>query len=237
MGRGVNEGKRNSRTGTIIAAAGASQRMRGVDKALAPLAGKPLLAWTVEAFQLCNVIQHIVIVVNQQNLQRVKEMAAEQHWDKVTDVCLGGARRQDSVARGLERLTDCDWVVIHDGARPCVTPRLIELGLDEARKTGSAIAAVPVTDTIKTVGPDGIVTDTPRRSNLWAVQTPQFFRLDIIQATYSRIQEEVTDDASMVEKMGYPVRVFMGDYENIKITTPQDLATAEWILEGRKHGG
>ena len=232
----MNEGKRNSRAGAIIVAAGASQRMHGVDKVLAPLAGKPLLAWTVEAFQLCNAIQQIVIVVNKQNLNRVKKMAAEQRWDKVTDVCLGGARRQDSVARGLERLADCDWVVIHDGARPCVTPQLIELGLDEALKTGSAIAAVSVTDTIKTVGPDKLVTDTPQRSNLWSVQTPQIFRLDIIQAVYTRIQEEVTDDASMVEKIGYSVKIFMGDSENIKITNPQDLATAEWILEKRKRG-
>ena len=232
----MNEGKRNSRAGAIIVAAGASQRMHGVDKVLAPLAGKPLLTWTVEAFQLCNAIQHIVIVVNKQNLNRVKEMAAEQRWDKVTDVCLGGARRQDSVARGLEKLKDCDWVVIHDGARPCVTPQLIELGLAEARKTGSAIAAVAVTDTIKTVGPDKLVTDTPQRSNLWSVQTPQIFRFDIIQAAYNKIQEEVTDDASLVEKMGYPVKIFMGDYENIKITNPQDLATAEWILEKRKRG-
>ena len=232
----MNEGKRNSRAGAIIAAAGASQRMHGVDKVLAPLAGKPLLAWTVEAFQLCNAIQHIVIVVNKQNLHRVKEMAAEQHWDKVTDVCLGGARRQDSVAKGLEKLSGCDWVVIHDGARPCVTPQLIELGLAEARKTGSAIAAVPVTDTIKVVDSDRIVTDTPQRSNLWAVQTPQIFRLDIIQAAYTKIQEDATDDASLVEKMGFTVKVFMGAYENIKVTNPQDLATAEWILERRRHG-
>ncbi|MBF8304228.1 MAG: 2-C-methyl-D-erythritol 4-phosphate cytidylyltransferase, partial [Dehalococcoidia bacterium] len=115
-------------------------------------------------------------------------------------------------------------------------PQLIEFGLTEALKTGSAIAAVSVTDTIKTVGPDGIVTDTPQRSNLWSVQTPQIFRLDIIQAAYTRIQEEVTDDASMVEKMGYSVKIFMGAYENIKITNPQDLATAEWILERRKRG-
>ena len=163
-------------------------------------------------------------------------MAAEQRWDKVAEVCPGGARRQDSVARGLEKLKDCDWVVIHDGARPCVTPQLIELGLAEARKTGSAIAAVPVTDTIKTVGPDKLVTDTPQRSNLWSVQTPQIFRFDIIQAAYTKIQEDVTDDASLVEKMGFRVKAFMGAYENIKITNPQDLATAEWILEKRKHG-
>ena len=236
MGRGVNEGKKTSRAGAIIAAAGASQRMHGVDKLFAPLAGKPLLVWTIEAFQLCNAIQYIAIVVNEKNLHQVQEVIAEQKWPKVINVCLGGARRQDSVARGLEKLKNCDWVVIHDGARPCVTLQLIDMGLAEAQKTGSAIAAVPVTDTIKLVGPEGIITDTPQRSSLWAVQTPQVFRFDIIKSAYARIQEEVTDDASLVERAGYPVRVFMGDYENIKVTNPQDLAIAEQILERRKHG-
>lgn len=236
MERAVSGRKENSRVGAIIAAAGTSQRMAGVDKLFAMLAGRPLLVWTLEAFQLCQAVHDIVLVVHELNLERARNIFAKQHWPKVVQLCKGGPRRQDSVAWGLEKLSGCDWVVVHDGARPCVTPQLIELGLAEAQRTGSAVAAVPVTDTIKTVGPDGVVAETPLRSNLWAVQTPQIFRFDIIQAVYANAQEEVTDDASLVEKMGYPVKVFRGDYDNIKVTNPQDLAMAEWILERRQHG-
>jgi 2-C-methyl-D-erythritol 4-phosphate cytidylyltransferase len=215
------------RVGAVIVAAGSSQRMGGADKVLALLGGKPILARVVDAFQRCNPIDQIIVVLNEQNLERGKQLVAEQGWSKVSDVCAGGRRRQDSVAAGLRRLSNCDWVVIHDGARPLVTVDLINRGLEAAKETGAAVAAVPVTDTIKLAGDDRIVHQTPPRQNLWAVQTPQVFRIDIITEAYSRANGDVTDDASLVEQLGYRVKIYMGSHDNIKITTPDDLALAE----------
>jgi len=121
-------------------------------------------------------------------------------------------------------------VVIHDGARPLVTGDLIEHGIEAARETGVAVAAVPVTDTIKVAGEDRVVQQTPLRRNLWAVQTPQVFRFDIITEAYHRAKGEVTDDASLVEQLGYKVKLYMGSYDNIKVTTPNDLVLAVLII-------
>ena len=215
------------KVGVVIVAAGSSQRMGGADKVLALLGGKPILARVVDAFQGCNPIDQIVIVLSEQNLERGKQLVAEQGWSKVTDVCAGGRRRQDSVAAGLSRLSNCDWIIIHDGARPLVTVDLINRGLEAAKETGAAVAAVPVTDTIKLAGDDRIVHQTPPRQNLWAVQTPQVFDIKIITEAYSEANGDVTDDASLVEQLGYRVKIYMGSYDNIKITTPDDLALAE----------
>ncbi len=222
------------RVGAIIAAAGSSQRMDGADKVFALLGGEPILARVVDAFQRCNPIDQIVVVLSEQNLERGKQLVAEQGWSKVSDVCAGGRRRQDSVAAGLRRLSDCDWVVIHDGARPLVTVDLINRGLEAAKKTSAAVAAVPVTDTIKLAGDDRIVHQTLPRQNLWAVQTPQVFGIKIITEAYSRANGDVTDDASLVEQLGYRVKLYMGSYDNIKITTPDDLALAKVLWQ--KHG-
>ena len=218
----------------IIAAAGESRRMGGADKMFAELGGKTILALVVETFQKFNSVDQIILVVNQQNVDRVSQLVAENHWEKITEVCVGGKRRQDSVAAGIKQLKDCQWVIIHDGARPLVTEDLIERGLEAAQETGAAVAAVPVTDTIKVAGNDRIVLETPVRQNLWAVQTPQVFRLDIITEAYKQAKDEVTDDASLVETLGYKVKLYMGSYDNIKITTPDDLALAEVLL--KKHG-
>jgi len=212
--------------GVVIVAAGSSRRMGGVDKVFALLEGKPLLGRVISVFQRCNLIDQIVMVVGKQNLGKCQQLVTEQGWSKVTDVCAGGRRRQDSVVAGLSRLSHCQWVVIHDGARPLVTEGLIERGLEAARETGAAVAAVPVTDTIKVAGEDRIVRETPPRGDLWAVQTPQVFRFDIITEAYRRVEAEVTDDASLVEQLGYKIKLYMGSYDNIKITTPDDLALA-----------
>jgi 2-C-methyl-D-erythritol 4-phosphate cytidylyltransferase len=219
----------------IIVAAGSSRRMGGADKAFAPLAGKPLLSRAVDAFQKCGSVYQVVLVVNEPNLERCRQLVAESAWSKVTGIFPGGERRQDSVAAGLSHLSNCDWVVIHDGARPLVTVDLIERGLETARETGAAVAAVPVTDTIKVAGDNRLVTETPARYNLWAVQTPQVFRFDIIAESYRQAKGEVTDDASLVEQLGYKVKLYMGSYANIKVTTPDDLALAEilWQKQGR----
>ncbi|MBI3041141.1 MAG: 2-C-methyl-D-erythritol 4-phosphate cytidylyltransferase [Chloroflexi bacterium] len=205
--------------------------MGGVDKMLALVSGKVLLARVVDVFQRCRAIDQIVVVLSQPNLKKGQQMVADWGWSKVTDVCPGGERRQDSVAAGLSRLSNCHWVVIHDGARPLVTIDVIERGLAAASETGAAVAAVPVTDTIKVAGDDLIVQGTPPRRNLWAVQTPQVFRFDMIAEAYRQAKDEVTDDARLVEQLGYKVRLYMGSYGNIKVTTADDLAIAQVLWE------
>jgi 2-C-methyl-D-erythritol 4-phosphate cytidylyltransferase len=219
------------KAGAVIVAAGSSRRMSGVDKVLASLGGRPVLALVINTFQECDSIDRIVVVLGKQNLRKGRKMVAEEGWSKVADVCVGGERRQDSVIAGLEKLGKCEWVVIHDGARPLVTKDLIESGLEAAAETGAAIAAVPVTDTIKVAGDDMIVQGTPPRNSLWSVQTPQVFRYDLITEAYHRLKYEVTDDARAVEYSGNRVKLYTGSYDNIKITKPDDLALAEYLLQ------
>ena len=214
-------------------AAGESRRMNGIDKVLAPLAGRPVISYVLAAFDSCKSVDHIVLVVNQKSLKACRQLIAEEKISTPIDVCVGGKRRQDSVAAGLKQLKDCEWVIIHDGARPLVTKELIEEGLKAAQETGAAVAAVPVTDTIKVADDNRTVLETPVRQNLWAVQTPQVFRFDIIAEAYKKTKDEVTDDASLVEQAGYKVKLYTGSYDNIKITNPEDLLIAEMII---KHG-
>jgi 2-C-methyl-D-erythritol 4-phosphate cytidylyltransferase len=217
----------------VIAAAGESRRMGGVDKVFAPLGGRPALSYVLDAFEECESVNQIIVVVNKACLEKCRELIAEMKYAKPVEVCAGGKRRQDSVAAGLKELKDCDWVVIHDGARPLVTRGLIEEGLEVAKETGAAVAAVPVTDTIKMAGDDKIVRQTLPRRNLWAVQTPQVFQADIISKAYQKAEGEVTDDAALVEALGGKVKLYMGAYDNIKITTKKDLMIAEVLL---RHG-
>ncbi len=221
------------KVGAIVVAAGTGKRMGGVEKIFANLAGKPLLAHTVDVFQRCPAIDQLVIVLSKQRLDEGWRLVKEHRWSKVSEVCPGGARRQDSVKEGLGRLSGCQWVVIHDGARPCLSQGLIEEGLSEARQSGAAIPALPVTDTIKVVSSDHFVTKTPLRQRLWSVQTPQVFRFDIINEAYRKAQGEATDDATLVENLGYKVKVYPGSYTNIKVTTPEDLILAEAIFRER----
>ncbi|MDO8491117.1 MAG: 2-C-methyl-D-erythritol 4-phosphate cytidylyltransferase [Dehalococcoidia bacterium] len=221
------------RVGAVIAAAGSSQRMAGQDKIFIDLGGRPLLAWAVDILESCAAVQQTVLVLAGESVQTGLRLTRESGWRKVSDVCAGGGRRQDSVLEGLRRLKGCDWVVIHDGARPCLTVDLIERGLEEATKTGAAIAAVPVSDTIKAVLPDARVERTLQREMLWAVQTPQVFRFDVVWTAYRQATVVATDDASLVEMSGVPVRVYMGSRQNIKVTTPEDVILAEAILKNR----
>jgi 2-C-methyl-D-erythritol 4-phosphate cytidylyltransferase len=225
--------REKQKSGAVIVAAGSSERMGGIDKMFTILDGKPVLARVIEVFQACSRIDDIVIVLNRQNLAKAKKLVAEEGWSKVKDVCEGGRRRQDSVLNGLDCLGKCDWVVIHDGARPLVTVEIIENGLDAAEETGAAIAAVPVTDTIKMVSDDLTIQGTPPRQSLWAAQTPQVFRYDVIINAYRKLKYEVTDDARAVELTGGSVKIYQGSNDNIKITTPEDLAVAEILLKKR----
>jgi 2-C-methyl-D-erythritol 4-phosphate cytidylyltransferase len=219
------------KVGVIIVAAGESRRMQGVDKIMALLGGKPVLAWSIEAFEECPEVDRIILVNSRHNLEPVNCLAVDRKWTKVAEVCVGGQRRQDSVAAGLKLLGHCDWVIIHDGARPLVTRDIIKRGLEAAKETGAAIAAVPVTDTIKAAGKDLTVIETPPRSHLWAVQTPQIFRFGIIEEAYRQSKGDATDDSMLVEQIGGKVKLFMGSYSNIKITTPHDLTVAELLVK------
>ncbi|MFC1846363.1 2-C-methyl-D-erythritol 4-phosphate cytidylyltransferase [Chloroflexota bacterium] len=224
--------KDNYSIGAIITGAGYSHRM-GSDKILSPLGEKPLLAWSVDICHSYDQIDFIVIVLNESNLDSGRKLISERGWAKVTGVCTGGQRRQDSVFQGLKIMPDCDWIIIHDAARPFLTLELLKNGLEAAQLTGSAVAAVPVKDTIKMTDDDLTVTETLNRRNLWAIQTPQVFRFDIITEAFKRTTDEVTDDASMVENTGYKVKLYMGSYDNIKITTSEDMISASIIAKDR----
>lgn len=204
--------------------------MAGVDKLLAPLAGRPLLAHTLAAFQACPSVERVALVMAGERLEDGRDSVRAHGFDKVAALCQGGERRQDSVRAGLEALGVCEWAVVHDGARPLVTPRLIEDGLAAARETGAAICAVPLSDTIKQVTASGEVERTLERQGLWLVQTPQVFRYDLLLEAHRRATAEATDDAALVEAMGGRVRVYMGSPRNIKVTTPEDLALAEALM-------
>ncbi len=208
--------------------------MNGVDKTLAPLAGAPLIARTVEDFESSPLVGAIVLMVSRDNLYKVEELWRQRGWRKVRNIAGGGARRQDTVLLGLQELPrECEWVLVHDGARPLVTADMIERGLAAALATGAAIACVPVKDTIKVASAGGLVERTLERGRLVQVQTPQVFRRDLLKRAHGEVTDDVTDDAAMVERIGVPVRVFMGDYANIKVTTPEDLVVAEALLARR----
>jgi 2-C-methyl-D-erythritol 4-phosphate cytidylyltransferase len=217
--------------------------MGGADKQLRTIAGVPVLARTVAAFEECEDVGAIVLVLNPDNMGGAAEMAAEYGWTKVRAMVPGGERRQDSVGAGLAavvRLSDpaYDWVAVHDGARPLLTSGLITRGLEAAQEVGAAIAALPATDTVKTVDAGLTITGTLERSNLWLAQTPQIFRTSMLTGAYETLSslpdgESATDCARMVELAGRPVKVYEGERTNIKITTPLDLLIAEAIVKGR----
>lgn len=222
--------------------------MGGVDKQLRTIGGVPVLARTVDAFEACDDVGVIVLVVNPDNIVGANEMGAQYGWQKVRAMVPGGERRQDSVGAGLQAVTgmgqageEYEWVAVHDGARPLVTPDLISRGLQAAQEVGAAVAALPATDTVKTVDAEGLITGTPERSNLWLAQTPQVFRTSLLASAYETLTKEgalveATDCARMLELIGHPVKVYEGDPTNIKITTPLDLRIAEAILKDQGPG-
>lgn len=216
--------------GAIIVAAGSGERMGNSNKAFAPLGNKPLLAWSVDTCQECRLIDRIVIALKNDDLASGQKLARERGWTKVS-IYPGGSLRQDSVKQGLPGLTGCDWVMVHDGARPFLTLDLIHKGMEAAMETGAAIAAVPVKDTIKLANDAELIEQTLSRDKLWTAQTPQIFRFDILVEAYERLAVEATDDAAAVERLGYKVKLYEGTYRNIKVTTPTDLALAEVIAQ------
>ena len=218
--------------GAVVVAAGRSSRMGGVDKTFAPLLGAPLIAHTVERLEAHPAIGEIALVLAAESVERGRKLAASRSWRKVTRVCPGGQRRQDSVLNGLHAISPCDLALIHDGARPCLDAATLDRGIASAAECGAAVAGMPVKDTIKRVSPELLIEDTPERARLWAAQTPQVFRYDLLLEAHRACKADVTDDAAMVESIGHPVRMFEGSYENIKVTTAGDLAVAEAFLRG-----
>ncbi|MDI6731471.1 MAG: 2-C-methyl-D-erythritol 4-phosphate cytidylyltransferase [Candidatus Margulisbacteria bacterium] len=228
------------KTIAIIAAGGQGKRM-GRPKQFLKIAGKPMLWWSLFAFQGCEAIDGIIVVVNKDDMLKVKRFK----FSKLLAVVAGGKERQDSVYNGLQALpADTGIVAIHDGARPLVTIDVINQAVCAAKQGGAVVVGVPVRDTIKQMTNDkcqmsnegkNIIGKTLDRSQLWAAQTPQVFKKEILLKAYKKGYNKslATDDAVLVEKMGVPVKMVMGYYDNIKITTPEDLAVAKTLLKKR----
>jgi 2-C-methyl-D-erythritol 4-phosphate cytidylyltransferase len=219
-------------TGAIIVAAGSSQRMGGIDKLLAPLGGKPVIAHSIALLASHPRIESLAVVVSPANEAAMRALAAE--LAPSARIVIGGARRRDSVANGLDGLAQCEYVLVHDGARPLVTAEMIDAALDGAIQTGASLCAVPVSDTVKRASEDGLVASTVNRERLWLAQTPQAFRTDVLRRAHGAHDIDATDDAALVELIEEPVRLVMGSSENLKITTPSDLALADAILASRR---
>jgi 2-C-methyl-D-erythritol 4-phosphate cytidylyltransferase len=217
-------------TTAILLCAGKGERLAaGVNKALAPLAGRPLFTWSLEALERCAAIQSIVIVGPVRTLTEALA-ASGLNAAKVIAWSEGGRERQHSVGRGLHHLPDgCTHVAVHDSARALVTPALIARVVGDALEHGAAIAATPLADTLKRVAL-GVIETTVPRQGLWCAQTPQVFRRDWLEQAHAAATAMATDDAALVEAQGQRVRVTAGDPLNLKITTPHDLAFAEaWL--------
>ena len=218
--------------GAVIVAAGTASRMGGIDKVMEPIGGEPMIVKTVRAFQNCDAIRQIVVVTRKDLIVPIMDLCHE--FDKVQSVMVGGNSRQESVEIGLGALSkDMKLVAVQDGARPLITWEVIDRTVRAAHTYGAAAPAIPVKDTIKVIQ-GGIVKDTPNRSTLRAVQTPQVFDVDLLKTALCKAKKdgaEVTDDCSAVERMGMSVKIVEGDERNIKVTTPMDLKIAEILLE------
>ncbi len=219
----------------IIVAAGKSERMgAGTDKAFLNLGPKPVVAWSLLAFERCSDVDQIVLVVRKDQLIAAKAVVRMFGISKVRAVVAGGAKRQDSVMNGLKELdVDTRFVVVHDGARPCVKPETISEVVKLARRNGAAVVGCRIWDTVKFVEKGTTVSRTEDRSKLWAVQTPQAFDVRLLKRAYAAVVEqklEVTDDASAVEQLGETVKIFESEKPNFKITTAEDLQIAAAVV-------
>jgi 2-C-methyl-D-erythritol 4-phosphate cytidylyltransferase len=222
-------------TAAIILAAGRGERMGGnVDKAFIGLGPRPIVAYSLLAFEACPVVETIVLVVRGERIDSSRELCRELGISKLFAVVGGGGRRQDSVQAGLAALPpEASIVAIHDSARPLVTPELIAATMESAQATGSGIAARKVVDTVKVVTDGNVAETTLDRSNLWAVETPQTFQTDLIRRAYDAVGkagQTVTDDAGAVEFIGEKTRLVEWRKPNLKVTVPEDLAVAEKLL-------
>ena len=206
----------------------------GGNKNFLQLAGEPILIRTLKTFSRVERVSNLIVVVGARDVETVEKILRGVEQLKPWRVTVGGSERQFSIANGLKLLPDdAEIILVHDAARPLVSPRTIDAVIDAAEIFGGAIAAVPAKNTIKIIDAEGFVKSTPPRKNLVAVHTPQGFRRKILLEAYARAAAENflgTDDASLVERIGAPVKVVQGNYENIKVTTPEDIAVAETFL-------
>lgn len=218
----------------IVLAAGKGTRMgTKIPKQFLHISGRPVLYYSLECFERSRVIDDIILVTAAEMISYCKEELKKYGtFQKLSAVISGGAERYDSVYAGLKACKGTDYVYIHDGARPFVTEEMLQRAYEDVEQYGACAAAVPAKDTVKIIDAQGMVAETPARSLVWNVQTPQVFSYGLIAGAYERLQNldktGITDDAMVVEHtMGHPVHLFMGSYRNIKITTEEDLESAE----------
>lgn len=221
----------------VIPAAGQGKRMNaGRNKIFIELDSAPVIVHTLRVFDRDPWCKEIILAANESEQPQFTELLRKHAIEKRVAFAEGGTERQNSVFSGLKQVNGANIVLIHDGARPFITQSVIHKLVEEADKMGAAIVAVPVKDTVKKVK-NGNVFETVERSELWAVQTPQAFSVELIMKAHEQAEEDGftgTDDASLVERLNQPVAVIEGDYQNIKLTTPEDLIFAEAILKSGK---
>ncbi|SHK21048.1 2-C-methyl-D-erythritol 4-phosphate cytidylyltransferase [Tepidibacter formicigenes] len=222
----------------VIVAAGKGKRMNSnINKQYIKLKNKEIIAYTIDIFDKNENIDEIVVVIRKEEEFFVKQVINKYKFNKNVKIAYGGSERQDSVYNGIKEVDlNCDIVLIHDGARPFVTDEIINNSIKETKKNKAVVVGVPVKDTIKVIDDNNIIKNTPQRKYLWAVQTPQVFEYKLIKKAYEKAFEENyygTDDATLVENLGYNVKMIMGSYKNIKITTKEDINFGEEILRMR----
>ena len=225
--------------GVIIVAAGSGSRMNmGINKQFIQIKGKEILAYTIDKFYNNKNIDKIVVVSKESELEFIEQSILNKYKFHNISVVSGGKERQDSVYNGLLELGEnYEIVLVHDGARPFITNSVIDESIEEAIKNNAVVVGVPVKDTIKVVNNHQEVVQTPKRDLLWMVQTPQVFKYNILKNAYDKAYEEGfygTDDAMLVERSGQVVKMINGSYDNIKITTVEDLDIGEQIINKQK---
>jgi len=217
----------------VIAAAGLSVRCEGEDKLFYSVNDKPVLAYTLEAFEKCSLINEIVIVAHKDRTERIGQLCVEYGFNKVSKIMHGGATRLESVINGVYAVSKkSNLIAVHDGARPCIDVETIEKTINKAATHNAAAPSVPVASTLKR-GKDGVISETVDREGLYEIQTPQIFKAEVIKAALtnaSKKQIEVTDDCMAVEILGLPVYMVEGKRRNIKITDNQDFNIVEALL-------
>ena len=220
----------------IIVAGGSSQRM-GFDKLFAIIAGEPVIAHTIRAFEHATSISEIVVVAREERHDEIRKISRDTGFKKIRSIVPGGERRQDSVRAGLDQIDrEAKYVAVHDAARPLITAEQIERAFDQCRVHGSAALAQPVNDTLKRADADLLVVGLVDRHRLYAMQTPQIFERKLIEDAYRGVYAEnasVTDEVSAVERLGHKIALVLNDDFNFKITYPRDLPVADFILRGR----
>lgn len=221
----------------VVVAAGNSTRMNGINKQTLLVDGVPVLIMTLKALEECDAVDEIVIAAREQDIPDFYSLVKEYEITKVKTITVGGDTRQQSVKNAVEKVSgESEYLIIHDGARPFVSEEIILNTLSAAEQFGSAAAGVPSKDTVKVVNERGEIVSTPERSTLRLVQTPQIFKKELYLKALNSVEnaDKFTDDCKLIEAYGGTVVITEGSYDNIKITTPEDIILAQAIIEKRK---